>query len=288
MMKSHLLVIVLLLLISLSIPLSSSNPGQLYSVTFEEKGLPYGMNWSVTENGQVLTSTGNIIFHLANGSYVFTVSPIGGYTANRYSFNVTVAGDNITETVYWGEVYYPVTFREIGLNAGTLWNVTAGFQTVSSTSQTMVFELANGTYQYSIPPVNGTLPSPSSGRIVVSGSPLTVILYFRIPVNITFLVTGLSGGSYWSVTIDNRTYGSTEPFIYVSTLNGSYSYKVNLPFNYYASHPTGKVSGNTLVFVQANSFIPWEVLIAVIVIVDVFIVARIRKSRSASRKQQQQ
>ena len=287
-MKSQLLVITLILLISLSFPLSSSTVEPIYSVTFEEKGLPYGMNWSVSENGQVLTSTGNIVFHLPNGSYVFSVSPMSGYTANRYSFDITVNGSNVTETVYWGEVYYPVTFREIGLNSGTSWNVTAGSQTVSSTSQTLIFDLPNGTYQYSVPPVNGTLPSPSSGKIVITGSPLTVLLYFRIPVNITFLITGLSGGSYWSITIDNRTYGSTGTLIYVNIINGSYTYRVNLPFNYYASRPTGKVSGNSLVFVQANSFLPWEVLIAVIVIVDLFIIARIRKSRRASGRQRQQ
>ena len=287
-MKLLLLVAAFLLISTATIPMSSSASPATFTVTFEEKGLPYGMNWTVGENGHSYTSTGNIVFYEPNGSYIFTVSPISGYKANKYFFDVNVTGSNLTEIVYWGAVYYPVTFKESGLNPGMTWNVTVAGQTLSSSTSAITFELTNGSYLYSVSPVNGSLSSPHSGTIDVNGTPVTLLLYFRIGVNMTFIVTGLPQGSYWSITLGNATYGSTSPIIYVDVANGSYLYQVHLPFNYYATHPSGRVSGNKIVYVDANSYILWEVLIALIVVVDAFLIIRIRRSRRASRKQQQQ
>lgn len=287
-MKIQLLLVVLLLLATVALPPSSSSSPALYTVVFEEKGLPYGMNWSVTEGGHTYSSTGSIVFNEPNGSYTFTVNPVSGYRANRYSYEVNVTGSNVTETVYWGEIYYPVTFRESGLNPGTPWEVKAANQVISSNSSTITFRVANGSYSYSASPMNTTLSSPDTGSFTVSGSPVIILIHFTIVVNMTFIISGLSGGSEWSVIIDNRTYQSTSPFIYVNIPNGSYSYRVQLPFNYYPSPSSGKVSGNKVVFVQANSYIGWEALIALIVIVDAFLVLRIRRTRRASRKQRQQ
>jgi hypothetical protein len=287
-MKIQLLLVVLLLLATVAFPPSSSSSPALYTVVFEEKGLPYGMNWSVTEGGHTYSSTGSIVFNEPNGSYTFTVNPVSGYRANRYSYEVNVTGSNVTETVYWGEIYYPVTFRESGLNPGTPWEVNAANQVISSNSSAITFRVANGSYSYSASPMNTTLSSPDTGSFTVSGSPVIILIHFTIVVNMTFIISGLSGGSEWSVVIDNRTYQSTSPFIYVNIPNGSYSYRVQLPFNYYPSPSSGKVSGNKVVFVQANSYIGWEALIALIVIVDAFLVLRVRRTRRASRKQRQQ
>ncbi|MEM3828676.1 MAG: hypothetical protein QXP36_05635, partial [Conexivisphaerales archaeon] len=194
-MKFFAILLVFLLIFVTQIPASNSSPPALYTVTFEEKGLPSGMNWSVSEGGGTETSSGNILFHVQNGTYKFNVEPISGYRANSYSFNVTVSGKNVTEIVYWGAIYYTVKFVESGLNPGTEWNVTVGQQLKSSNSTTIVFYLQNGSYRYTIFPVNGTYPSLSSGNLTVSGSPVTVLTYFRVIVNITFLMTGLLGNS---------------------------------------------------------------------------------------------
>jgi len=287
-MRVSLLLVIILLLATVALPPSSASSPSLYTVVFEEKGLPYGMNWSVSEGGHTYSSAGNILINEPNGSYVFTINPIPGYRASRYIYDVNVTGSNVTEVVYWGEIYYPVTFRESGLNPGTPWEVTAANQVISSNSSTITFRVANGSYTYQASPVNTTLSSPDSGSFTVSGTPVIILIHFIIVVNMTFIVSGLPGGSEWSIVIDNRTYESTSPFIYVNIPNGTYSYRVQLPFNYYPSPSSGKVSGNKVVFVQANSYLGWEALIALIVIVDIFLVLRIRRARRVSRRQQQQ
>ncbi|MEM0159954.1 MAG: hypothetical protein QW393_04325, partial [Candidatus Micrarchaeaceae archaeon] len=223
-MKFLAIILVFLLIFVTQIPASNSSTPAFYTVTFEEKGLPSGMNWSVSEGGRTETSSGNILFHVQNGTYRFNVEPISGYRANAYSFNVTVSGSNVTEMVYWGAVYYTVKFVESGLNPGTEWNVSVGQQFKSSNSTTIVFYLQNGSYRYTIFPVKGTYPSLSSGNLTVSGLPVTILTYFRIMVNITFLITGLPGNSRWGVTINNTTYYSTSPVIYVNLMNGTYRY----------------------------------------------------------------
>jgi hypothetical protein len=246
-------VILISLLLVVCFPLSHSSLPPQYSVTFTEHGLPAGMDWSVSEGGKTKTSTGNIIFLEQNGSYMFTVNPISGYRASRYSYEVNVTGKNVTENVYWGEVYYNVTFVESGLSSGTPWNVS----------------------------VSGEL------KTSVTGTPVTIILRLNVIVNITFLMTGLPANDRWGVLINNTTYYSTNPFIYVDIRNGSYTYKIIMPSNYYSSPSFGKVSGNEFIFVNAYSYLPWEILIAFIVVIDVFIVFRIRRTRASLRKNMQ-
>ncbi len=63
-----------------------------YAVTFTESGLPSGTSWSVTLNGTLQSSTSaSMTFSEADGSYVFTVGSIAGYTVGPEG-NVTVSG----------------------------------------------------------------------------------------------------------------------------------------------------------------------------------------------------
>ena len=62
-----------------------------YTVDFNESGLPSGTSWSVTFNGQTLTSTtSKITFtNVPSGSYSFTVVS-SGYTASPSSGTLQV------------------------------------------------------------------------------------------------------------------------------------------------------------------------------------------------------
>ena len=64
---------------------------------------------------------------------------------------------------------YPVTFTESGLPAGTAWSVTLAGTKNSSTTSTITFRAANGTYDFTASAVAGYTPNPSSGTITVSG-----------------------------------------------------------------------------------------------------------------------
>ncbi len=67
-----------------------------YAVTFVESGLPPGTSWNVTIDGTVLSSTStDIVFHEPDGSYLFSVSSVPGYSTNPEG-NVTVNGAPVT------------------------------------------------------------------------------------------------------------------------------------------------------------------------------------------------
>ena len=67
-------------------------PGE-YSVTFDESGLAYGSNWSVTlgtiNNG---TNTTQVAFTVVNGTYNYSVGPLSGFETQAGAGVVTILG----------------------------------------------------------------------------------------------------------------------------------------------------------------------------------------------------
>ncbi len=71
-----------------------------YLVKFVASGLPAGTNWSAVLNSVRGSSTSTAInFTEPNGTYLFSIGPVAGYTANISSGNVVVKGFNVTELV---------------------------------------------------------------------------------------------------------------------------------------------------------------------------------------------
>lgn len=161
----------------------SLNFENLYNVTFTEANLPSGTPWSVTLGGVTNTSTTDIInFREPNGTYAYTISGISGYKANSYSGTVNVPNGTLNIGVIWTQVTYYVSFVETGLSSGTLWTVTLGGSTLSEYSSTITFSEPNGTYPFTVHPVNVYIANPSSGLIhIVAGqvSITPVLVYFQ-------------------------------------------------------------------------------------------------------------
>ena len=65
-----------------------------YTLTFTETGLPSGTSWSVTLQGAISNSTtSTITFTVTNGSYVYNIGSVSGYTTTYPpAGSVTVAG----------------------------------------------------------------------------------------------------------------------------------------------------------------------------------------------------
>lgn len=71
-----------------------------YSVTFVEFGLPTGASWSVNASGEVRSGTGtSLSFTFENGSYNYSTTTIGTFTASPVSGNFTVAGGAVETDV---------------------------------------------------------------------------------------------------------------------------------------------------------------------------------------------
>ena len=157
-----------------------------YTVTFTESGLPSGTSWSVTFNGLTQSSTGSSITFpsISPGTYNYTVTAPGGYSASPSIGSVTVSTSNVTVAIAFSQQTYSVTFTETGLPSGTQWSVTLNGKTETSTTNTISFVEPNGTYSFTIASINGYSVSQSSGSITVNGTNISQNITFK-PVTTT-------------------------------------------------------------------------------------------------------
>ncbi|MGA3021816.1 MAG: PQQ-binding-like beta-propeller repeat protein [Thermoplasmata archaeon] len=220
-----------------------------YVVTFKEAGLPSGTNWSVTVGSTTLWSTLTYInFHLANGSYSYTVANVANYSRSPTSGTFKVTGVGFTISEKFSIVRYVVTFKETGLPSGTNWSVMVGTATLWSTLTYINFHLANGSYSYTVANVANYSRSPTSGTFKVTGVGFTIWEKFSIVrYVVTFKETGLPSGTNWSVTVGATTCTTTGTTISFALADETYSYTVSAPGSGYSASPgTVTVNGATI------------------------------------------
>jgi hypothetical protein len=149
---------------------------QIYRLTFQETGLPMGLGWGVFVGDQSETSlTSNLSFLEPNGSYSYVVVSVSGYVAS-YREPAVVNGSATVVPISFQPQTFPVVFVEFGLPTGSNWSVTVsnaslGFnETKSSTTSSITFFLANGTYAifYTLP--TGFTANTTSIVFLVAGS----------------------------------------------------------------------------------------------------------------------
>jgi hypothetical protein len=240
-----------------------------YGVTFAPKGLDSQAFWEVTMGNSTLVSTGgSISFVEPNGTYGFAVGSAGGYSYAPSAGAVTVRGAPVTETITFVEIVYPVTFQETGLPAGSVWLVTLGSAQVPSDNATVALLEPNGSYRYSVGPIAGFVPSPSSGTVNVSGVPVQVDVRFTpFTYPVTFVETGLAPSTPWSVAVGGTTGRSETDAIVLQEPNGTgYAFTVTKVAGYTASPVNGTFNvPGTLVSV-AVAFTPVITPVAPLVI----------------------
>ena len=219
-----------------------------YIVTFTESGLPSGTTWSVTLNGITDTcTTSTIVFQEPNGTYSYTVGAISGYASSPGSGTVNVNGANVSQSITFSVKTYSVTFTESGLPPGTSWSVTLNGITDYSTTATIVFEEANGTYAYSIGSIPGYTSSPSSGSVTVNGTNVSRSITFTTvkTYSVTFTESDLPTNTVWFVNLtDGPDSGPITGLSYSFSLtNGSYTYTIaTSDHTYMPVAPSGSVS----------------------------------------------
>jgi hypothetical protein len=218
----------------------------VYGVVFHETGLAPGTTWSVVLSGKVgSSSTANITFPEANGTYNWSLGSLGRYSGSPSSGSVTVSGSNQTVTITYVSAYY-VFFNEVGLAPGTTWTVTLGSQSTSSTTSTLGFSsLRNGTYNYAVGPVNGYTLNRSSGSVAVNGATVYIAVSYTIvrgSYYVLFAETGLPSKTTWAVDLAGSWGNSsttTDPF---TETNGSYSFLIPSLVGYAPKPASGTVT----------------------------------------------
>ena len=255
-----------------------------------------GANNSVVKNITVGSGPNGVTFDSSNG-YV--------YVANYFSNNVTIinsAIDTVVDTVSVGtkpygvaldssngylyvtncgsgsisilsptnqtisEYNYSVIFTELGLPSGTSWSVTLNGATESSTTNTVEFSLANGTYSYTIGAISGYSASSLSGAVKVDGANVNIQITFtstettQNKYTVLFTATGIPQGSSWSILLNKSMKSSTSSSIEFNETNGTYSYVVYPPIHMSATPDSGtvNVSGASVVVSVSINYQNWQ------------------------------
>jgi YVTN family beta-propeller protein len=141
---------------------------------------------------------------------------------------------------------YPVTFTESGLPSGTNWSVTLAGSTLSSTTSSIGFSAANGSYGFTVGVVSGYVPTPAAGKATVAGAKVVVPIVWTTASahGLTFREVGIGvTGLTWSVTVigaagtatkSNTTYApppvaAPQGRVVFSLPNGTYTFAVTAP-----------------------------------------------------------
>ncbi len=227
-------------------------PPRTFAVAFEEAGLGVGVSWGVTLNGSSQNTTSpSLQFLEPNGSYAFSVQSIARYSAVPASGEVIVAGSNPMAIDIRFESStpqsYAVIFTESDLPTPTNWSVALNGSVRESTTATIVFDLENGTYEFTIGAVQGFLADPLAGDVTVLGASQEVGIAFAVAsplFPITFSQTGLPFGTNWSVTLNGTTRTSEGIAIIFLVANGSWAYSVGSVASYDVSPSSGTVAMN--------------------------------------------
>ncbi len=260
-----------------------------YTVFFKETGLPTGLVWSATLNGSTAYANAGrpIEFDgIPNGSYSYGVAAVNGYAPSLPFGNLKVNGVNFTRSETFTSMAppeYALTVTETGLESGTQWSATVNGSTELSVTNTIVFDLPNATYLYSIGPVRGYGLNTSFGTVTVNGGPANVAVAFTPPVDyvLTIVETGLKAGTAWFASVNGTTQFSTGDYIDFSLPNGNYTFGIGSVngYNVNPSFGTVRVDGSAtsvsitfssitfLGLVPAEGYAVLAALVAIVVVV---------------------
>ncbi len=137
---------------------------------------------------------------------------------------------------------YAVTFTEVGLVPGTSWSVTLNSVVHTSTTNTIAFSEAPGTYGYTIGAIPGSTVSPSSGSVTVTSGPVGVSVAYS---TVTYTVSFTEGGTYagaWAVQLGGALRSAASGTISFTVPNGTYAYMVASVSGYTAAPSSGSIT----------------------------------------------
>ncbi|MCL5963976.1 MAG: protease pro-enzyme activation domain-containing protein, partial [Candidatus Thermoplasmatota archaeon] len=196
---------------------------------------PYNYEWFMN-NQKIGGDNPNLNLSLfSSGNYTFYVNVNG---VNSSAITININGTS--------KFTYDVTYMETGLSMNVTWGITLNGITDSSTTSTIIFIEANGTYPYSVLNTTGFMASPSYSNVNVTGSNVTVPISFTTAAPakyaVTFTESGLPNGTNWNVTLNGTTKSSTTGTITFTEVNGTYSYTVSNVSGYMTSPLSGSVT----------------------------------------------
>lgn len=165
-------------------------------VSFEETGLPTGIQWGVVVNGTSGYPTdapSAVIVYLPGGSFPYAVDPVPGYTTT-WTGHFVLTNRNATINVDFALFTYPATFSESGLPSGTTWSVTILDGTTTAIAPASAeLNVPNGSYPYFVSSVVDFQANPQSGAVNVVAAPFAVGITFHPVAWVSFWTGSVAG-----------------------------------------------------------------------------------------------
>lgn len=230
------------------------------TVSFHEHGLLPGTTWGgAVSAGSVAVlnfSTSEAVHNasLPPGKYTWTSSTVRGYASPpARSLDVTLRPVSVAVPYRLAAGFAFLTFVGHGVPANESWTVTVGGTdpatdafnaTLSSSSHSLRFLVADGAYTFRVGGVKGYTPSPASGSLEVSGSATVHVHFTRTTYAMMFTESGLQTGTRWGVAVTGLIVGAknrTETLktsgtnVTFEVPNGTYSISVYAPSSYSVS-----------------------------------------------------
>ncbi len=203
----------------------------LYTLSFNETGLPANSSWSVTVGAITLFSHGSryVNFSEPNGSIGYFIPTYQYFHPVPSASNVSVSGNTQVNVVFKSSLY-KVTFTASNLTAGYRWGVKYSSQyqsgNISTNGASIVANLSNGTYSFHVYSMSNFFKPPSSGIFTVAGKPVFVSLNFtNVTFNLTIQEAGLESGTTWRFILNGTTYTTHNSSMTFPEHNGTFTYK---------------------------------------------------------------
>ncbi|QRF75329.1 Pro-kumamolisin, activation domain [Thermoplasmatales archaeon] len=224
-----------------------------YNVGFTMVGLPTG-SWYINVTGNSLSEDFGSIYSdlgisisLPNGTYEYTVATsYKNYAPSISSGIFTVYGSNLLmSTIIFSPVEYNIGFVEIGLPAGSQWEIGLNGTNYTGSTGTISISLQNGTHHFTALSLSNSSYSSHGGSFTVDGSATTIQVVFKEVTRIYFAETGLPDGGKWSVSLNGVMNSSIAPGEISYTMpNGTYSYYIPGTPGYHPAASAGTIEIN--------------------------------------------
>ncbi len=260
----------------------------IWSIKFTESGLSTGASWNVTLSNttwsrtDVANAPSSIPFDgLYNATYSYVVKTASGCSASPTSGTYVVSGASKTIAVTFscgggalpastslvhaptlgnqvhpyviccgggGAPDYAVTFTESGLAPGTTWSVNVSGWTIAQNTSSILFEIPNGSWNYSVGVLDGFTALPQASVVTVNGAAVNASIQFLATLyEVKFTESGLAASTPWWVGLNGGTpTESTFGQLMIPTSSGSFTYQVYPPqFFPSATYAVNRTSGSS-------------------------------------------
>lgn len=184
------------------------NTGVLFSVTFNEEGLPGNSTWEVQVAGNIYASISrSITVLLPNGTYTYEIyGPYGYSPHNSYGY-LNVSGSSSIISVKFTTSMYILTVSEHGLPKGTDWFIVVDGKVYYGNTSTIKILLPPGRYSIYADTIPGYSKTLSTNTIIINGKNLDVSVtyiqnrdiifyYYIIASTAAGLIAGAAIGFY--------------------------------------------------------------------------------------------